>query len=66
MFKTAVEWQKVWASYEGHSVEKIEKALAALSEQLGIDPKQEEGQVLYSQHVAQFLDKVLEDSKKND
>jgi len=66
MFRSAAAWQEVWESYEGHSLDKIEKALDALSEQLGIDPKEEDGKRVYSQHVAQFLDKVLEESKKND
>lgn len=66
MFRSAADWKNVWASYEGHSLDKIEKALTALSEQLGIEPKLEEGTFHYSQHVAQFLDKVLEESKKND
>lgn len=66
MFKSASEWKDVWPSYEAHSLDKIEKALTALSQQLGIDPKEEAGKLLYSQHVAQFLDKVLEESKKND
>ncbi|MBC7533779.1 MAG: hypothetical protein H7318_19605 [Oligoflexus sp.] len=66
MFRSAADWQGVWASYEGHSLEKIEKALIALSEQLGIEPEVEDGKSVYSQHVAQFLDKVLEESKKND
>jgi len=100
MFKSAADWQKVWPSFEVHSLDHIERALAALSKQLGIETQyqekvspsyeaQETGNgpdadekpvrtkvsnsdketgeaILYSQHVAQFLDRLLEEAKKND
>ncbi|RYZ59385.1 MAG: hypothetical protein EOP07_04195 [Proteobacteria bacterium] len=66
MYKSAAEWKEVWPSFESHSIEHIERALIALSAQLGIESLEEHGRTVFSQHVAQFLDRVLEEAKKND
>jgi hypothetical protein len=66
MYKTAADWKEVWPSFETHTFEHIERALVALSAQLGIESKEEDGRTVFSQHVAQFLDRILEEAKKND
>ncbi|MBC7658248.1 MAG: hypothetical protein H7249_00915 [Chitinophagaceae bacterium] len=66
MHKSAAEWQKVWPSFETQSIGNLERALTVLSGQLGIDTKVVDGETWFSQYVAQFLDKVLEEAKKND